>query len=665
MNKHDEKVIDYSVLYRLSCSMANVMDFETAINQFLCDFTEIELISHASIWLKKEENYSFFCSYDTNLQNQNNDKLASINAALVQDAAFEFYSAQHQEYDALKHRNDIDSGTYVIYGLGKVACLKFYVEDLSLFSNKNWERLVPLMEQLANKIEEHSIVKEKEEFYTGTVKENIFLREQFDLFYAVANNLLEGLIVTDTEVRITFVNDKMCRITGFEREELLGQKAYKMLMPKEEWNYIESILALQDKTKLRGFLERKGLKKDGSIWYGLICNAPLFDGEDNFLGLSMTVLNITKRKEIEREKNELLKELSESRNKYKRVVQNLSEGVIMTDLEDRIIFVNKQMCDLTGYTEKELIGQKAYELLLPKSEWQSSEAKLEEREQGVSENYIRLHLKKDGSTWWGSINASPLLDDENQVVGTLAAVMDVSSKVSVENEREALLKELAEKNKDLDDFTYIVSHDLKAPLRSISTLSEWIYDDYASVLGEEGKEQMELLQSRVIRMHDFIESLLAYSRLGHTLVKKETFDLNESLLSIIDSFQPLDNFEVIIKSHLPSITGEKIRLEQVFQNLISNAIKYNDKRKGLIEISHVEADDYFTFTVSDNGKGIESKYFDKIFQIFQTLEARDTYESTGVGLTIVKKIVEAHHGEIMVQSEVGKGTSFIFTIKKF
>ncbi|MFK7949742.1 MAG: PAS domain S-box protein [Saprospiraceae bacterium] len=662
MTNQKQFIIDYATLYKFSHTIANTLGFERACINFLHEFTEVEAISFASIWLKEDGKYRLFDVYDRS--NNSNDSIAKIDNLVVPTDDFGIYTVQDKDFEQVKHRNDITSGSYFVCNLSNAGCLQFYTEEAFLFPNENLERLEPIFKQLSKRIHQEWFRKHHYEIKNKLCHKNAQLKKQVDLSYNVANNLLEGLIITDTENNITFVNDRMCRITGFKSEELIGEKAYKMLMPKEEWKYVESMLALEDKTKLRGFLERKGLKKDGSIWYGLICNSPLFNENGVFLGLSMTILNITKRREVEKEKNALLKALSESEYKYRRVVQNLSEGVIMTDLEDRVTFVNQQMCDLTGYTESEIIGQKAYELLLPKEEWQSSERRLEEREDGVSENYIKLHLRKDGSTWWGSINASPLVDENETVIGTLAAVMNITAQFEVEQEREALVQELAEKNKDLDDFAYIVSHDLKAPLRAIKTLSEWIYEDYAEILGDDGQHQMKLLQNRVTRMHQFIESLLEFSRLGHTSIPKETFDLNESILQIIDSFQPLEDFEIKITTNLPTIVGEKVRIEQVFQNLISNGMKYNDKPKGLIEISHQETKDYYTFKVADNGKGIDKKYFEKIFQIFQTLEARDSYESTGIGLTIVKKIVESHDGKVTLESEVGKGTIFIFTIKR-
>lgn len=663
MANQKQFIVDYATLYKLSCTIANTLGFKRALGIFLQELTELEPIGFASIWSKKDDVFDLIVSYDR----WHDDYLdIIIDASVVPKSSFEIRSitVQDKDFEQVKHRNDTKSGRYVVCNLNNVGCLQIYIEEAFIFSDENWERLQPIFKQLSKRIQQEWLQKELCETKDKLLDKNTELKKQVDLSYKVANNLLEGLIITDTENNITFVNDRMCRITGFRAEELVGQKAYKMLMPKEEWPYIESVLALEDKTKLRGFLERKGLKKNGSIWYGLICNSPLFDEKNNFIGLSMTISNITKRKQVEKEKADLLKALSESEHKYRLVVQNLSEGVIMTDLQDKVTFVNQQMCDLTGYTESEIIGQKAYELLLPKEEWPSSERRLGEREEGISENYIKLHLRKDGSTWWGSINASPLMDESGNVTGTLAAVMNVTARVEAEQERETLVQELAEKNKDLDDFAYIVSHDLKAPLRGIKTLSEWIYEDYAEALGKEGQEEIKLLQNRVTRMHQFIESLLEFSRLGQTAVSKEVFDLNEAVLQVIDSFQPLDNFEVKLKTKLPIITGEKVRIEQVFQNLISNGIKYNDKPKGVIEISHEEDKEYYTFMIADNGKGIEEKYFNKIFQIFQTLAARDTYESTGVGLTIVKKIVESHEGKITLVSEVGKGTTFIFTIKK-
>jgi PAS domain S-box-containing protein len=368
--------------------------------------------------------------------------------------------------------------------------------------------------------------------------------------------------------------------------------------------------------------------------------------------------------EEEKKRKIIQEDLEISREKYRLVVRNLSEGLIMTDTDDRIVYVNPQMCNLTGYQESEMIGKKAYKLLLSEDEWAVMEAKMEDREDGKSESYEKLHVRKNGEKWWGSINASPLINKKGEFEGTLAAVANITLRKESEVAREYLLKELAKKNKDLDDFAYIVSHDLKAPLRGIKSLADWIYEDYGDVLGEDGLEQLDILRSRVLRLHSFIEGMLEYSRIGRMNVPKEFFNLEQSVLQVIEMIKPEGNFDIKILTKLPNIYGAKPRIEQVFQNLISNAINYNDKAEGLIEISHEELPTCYLFKVKDNGIGIHEKYFDKIFQIFQTLNTRDTHESTGIGLAIVKKIVTSHHGTIYLESEAKEGTTFIFTIEK-
>jgi|GEM_PF-2196321 PAS domain S-box-containing protein len=368
--------------------------------------------------------------------------------------------------------------------------------------------------------------------------------------------------------------------------------------------------------------------------------------------------------EDQKKREAIQADLENSREKYRLVVQNLSEGLIMTDTEDRIVYVNPQMCDLTGYEEVEMIGEMAYKLLLPEVEWALMEAKMLDREAGKSESYEKLHVRRNGEQWWGNINASPLVNKHGIFEGTLAAVVDITLRKKSEVIQEHLLKELAEKNKDLDDFAYIVSHDLKAPLRGIKSLADWIYEDYSTVLGGDGKEQLDMLRNRVFRLHGFIEGLLEYSRIGRMNMKKESFDLERAVSQVIEMVKPEEDFDIKILTKLPNIYAEKLRIEQVFQNLISNAINYNDKRKGSIEISHEESPTHFLFKVKDNGMGIEQRHFDKVFQIFQTLNTRDTYESTGIGLAIVKKIVTSHKGTIYLESEPTKGTTFIFTIQK-
>lgn len=243
-----------------------------------------------------------------------------------------------------------------------------------------------------------------------------------------------------------------------------------------------------------------------------------------------------------------------------------------------------------------------------------------------------------------------------------AAEAEIERKRATELEK--AYKELENANKELNEFAYVASHDLKAPLRGISTLVKWLSMDYEDKLSQEGKEQLSLLLNRVDRMYNLIDGILQYSRIGRVREEKVRVDLNELMPDIIDLIAPPENIAIVIENELPVISFDKTRITQVFQNLINNAVKFMDKPQGLVRIFCVEEDGFLKFGVSDNGPGIEDRYFQKIFQLFQTLAPRDEVESTGVGLTVVKKIVEMYGGRIWVESKVSQGSTFFFTLPK-
>ncbi|MBN2137740.1 MAG: HAMP domain-containing protein [Sedimentisphaerales bacterium] len=234
----------------------------------------------------------------------------------------------------------------------------------------------------------------------------------------------------------------------------------------------------------------------------------------------------------------------------------------------------------------------------------------------------------------------------------------------IETKQRSILSKLESANKDLKDFAYIVSHDLKAPLRGIKTLTDWICADYADKINEDGREQLSLLSNRVDRMHNLIEGILEYSRVGRVREKMAQIDLNRLVPEIIDLIAPPQNISITVEDELPVINCEPTRISQIFQNLLSNAVKYMDKPQGRITIGCVAQENMWQFSVADNGPGIEKRHFEKVFQMFQTLSPRDAFESTGVGLTVIKKIIEMYGGTIWIVSEPGQGSTFLFTLPK-
>jgi len=241
---------------------------------------------------------------------------------------------------------------------------------------------------------------------------------------------------------------------------------------------------------------------------------------------------------------------------------------------------------------------------------------------------------------------------------------EISVRKQIEAKQREILTKLKSANKDLSDFAYIVSHDLKAPLRGIKTLTDWISADYADRIDEDGKEQLGLLSNRVNRMHNLIEGILQYSRVGRVKEELARVNLNDVVPEVIDLIAPPPNISITIDNEMPTITCEPTRIMQVFQNLLSNAVKYMDKPQGQISLGCLEKDGYWRFSVADNGPGIEERYFKKIFQMFQTLAPRDEFESTGVGLTVIKKIVEMYGGQVWLESQPGQGSTFLFTFPK-
>jgi signal transduction histidine kinase len=216
----------------------------------------------------------------------------------------------------------------------------------------------------------------------------------------------------------------------------------------------------------------------------------------------------------------------------------------------------------------------------------------------------------------------------------------------------------------LEQFAYVTSHDLKAPLRAVSNLAQWIEEDLRDKLDNTSKEQLALLRDRVKKMHDLIEGLLEYSRVGRSAGPESLVDTRELAEEIIDSLSIDKRFSIKIKGKMPTLKADRLQLGQVFSNLISNSLKHHGGKKGKVQIKSEDAGQFYQFSVCDDGQGIAPQYHQKIFLMFQTLESSDFESNTGIGLALVKKIVEEHGGTIKLKSAPKEGTCFFFTWPK-
>jgi len=239
---------------------------------------------------------------------------------------------------------------------------------------------------------------------------------------------------------------------------------------------------------------------------------------------------------------------------------------------------------------------------------------------------------------------------------------EMTQREQAEEQLKILVKDLERVNTELEDFAYIVSHDLKAPLRGIGSLARWLADDYSGKLDEKGHQYLDKLSARTLRMNNLIDGILQYSRVGRFKPYNRSLDSRAVVEEVIEGISLPETVTVEIHDPMPTVTYDKTLLVQLFQNLIGNAAKHMGKPEGVVTVSCKELDEVWEFCVRDNGVGIEEKHFKRIFKMFQGLNPGA--ESTGIGLALVKRIAERSGGSTRVESEVGKGSAFFFSISK-
>jgi PAS domain S-box-containing protein len=355
--------------------------------------------------------------------------------------------------------------------------------------------------------------------------------------------------------------------------------------------------------------------------------------------------------------------LHASRRMIEEIINAIPVRVFWKDKNLVYLGCNTIFARDAGFADpKEIIGKNDYQMA-----WRDqAELYRSDDRQVLESGGSKLLIEEPQTTPEGNTislltNKIPLLSSEGEITGVLGTYVDITDRKLAERQQAEFAEQLKVINQDLQDFAHIVSHDLKAPLRAIRTLADWLATDYQDKLDPQGKENLRLLGSRVDRMQNLIDGVLQYSRVGRTAQETAPVDLRRLLPEVIDNLGVPEHIAIHVEPDLPTVEADATRITQVFQNLLSNAIKYMDKPQGNITVDCVQDDGFWRFSVADNGPGIERKDFERIFKLFQTLTRRDDCESTGVGLTIAKKIVEIYGGRIWVESEVGKGSTFFFT----
>jgi PAS domain S-box-containing protein len=474
---------------------------------------------------------------------------------------------------------------------------------------------------------------------------------------ALILNLDSGILLEDQNQKIVLVNNKFCDffqipvapeiLIGTDCSEAAEQSKCLFLDPDK---FVESIdKLLHDKKTVLG---QELYMKDGRI---LERDFITIVSNNNYHGHLWSYRDITLKKRYEQS-------IKEQKEKYSRIIANMNLGIIEVDNNDTILMVNRSFCEMSGYSAKELVGRKGADIFLTTQEKKHFHKENLKRKEGHSSSYELEIKNKNGDTRYWLVSGAPNKNINGEIIGSIGIHLDITELKSLEIQKEKLLKKLEKSNDELHEYAHIVSHDLKSPLRSIDALVTWIAEDNHDKLDELSKKNIDLVKSTLEKMENLISEILEYSSISSHDFNFVPVDTHELVIDLIKMLQLPHHINFKILNQLPVVRADKVKLQQLFQNLITNAVKYNDKKNGIIVLDCVEQAGYYKFCIEDNGIGIEPKHQKDIFKIFHAVNK--SKDSTGIGLSIVKKIVELHEGEIYLESEPGKGTKFYFTIKK-
>ena len=487
----------------------------------------------------------------------------------------------------------------------------------------------------------------------------------------ILESLTDAFVAVDRDLCITFTNSAAERVLGGADGALIGRSLTDVLPTGSDAVVHACKQALESGEP--GELTVR--MNEAQRWV----EARIFPSRR---GLSLYLHDATDRRRAE----ELVR-ASEAR--YRFLADSVPQQIWTADPHGRLDYVNQVVLDYTGRAPERMLADGWEAVIHPDDvanateRWSKAVAsgqplELETRLRNSAGRY-RWHLCRarcqtaatgEAIRWFG---ANTDIHDQKELEAARDQALDDLERVThlLSSERTNLelqarelrrfARALKKSNEDLDRFAYVASHDLKAPLRGIANLTEWLVDDLRDKLTPETAEYAKLLQNRVQRMEALIDGILQYSRAGRSRDTPEQIDVGELVSDVVELICPPPQFEIRLGSFWPTIRTERTPLQQVFMNLIGNAIKHADGDAPVIDVRmRDEGADYCEFSVTDNGPGVAPEYHDRIFQIFQTLKARDEVEGTGIGLSVVKRTVENQGGQVWIESEAGKGATFSF-----
>lgn len=461
---------------------------------------------------------------------------------------------------------------------------------------------------------------------------------------SIMSRIDDQFMALDREERYIYVNDRVSQVLGKPKEAFLGKRIGDLFPAVVHSRFYSEVQRAMTEQAIANF---EYCYVPWQRWYEI----RIYPSEN---GVSIFIADISDRKQAEAQLQE-----------QELFLQDITHNVpvlLWTACPDGIMnFVSQSWIDYIGM-DLETVNREGWQNLVHPDDLEDT-LKCWHQATQTEQPYEFTHRlkRKDGEYHWCISRARLTYNEQGKPLRWVGSAVDIEHQKQIELTLSKTTELLKKGNQELDRFAYVVSHDLKAPLRAIANLSQWIEEDLQGQLPAENQQQLTLLLQRVYRMEALIDGLLAYSRADRSQVEAERVDVGHLIIEIIDSLSPPPSFRIEVQSGMPQLFTKRLLLSQVFTNLISNAIKHHDRSDGWVKISGYKSGKGYEFAVSDDGPGIDPKYHEKIFDIFQTLKAKDTQENTGIGLSIVKKIIETEGGQMQLESEEGRGATFRFT----
>ncbi len=475
-------------------------------------------------------------------------------------------------------------------------------------------------------------------------------------FKQMAEQANYGTILVSKGV-IRYCNDAFAKMHQFSKDELIGSNL--LALDDQEAMGKTVTQKILEKIKTTGELKNTEiirLRKDGSS-FPVLVNLKAITTNHGEEIWALSVIDLTENKRIEQENKQLNLAIAQS-----------PTAMILTDLNTTIEYVSPSFTSITGYTTDESIGQNITMLKEDMRNDPNYQTIWNTISSGESWQGEVINHKKGGAEIWVKLSITPIFNDLGIRTNYLILMNDITDSKNYEITLSQVNEKLRYSNSELEQFAYVASHDLQEPLGTISTYLSLLERKYKDSLDEKGNTFINFAVEGAARMRKIIKDLLEFSRVGRINQELEILDMNEILEEVIafqKNFIAEKGAKIQYKNLPDNLYSYYVPLMQIMNNLVSNALKYSKTDEPpVISITHKELKDQWRFTVADNGKGIDPNYHDKIFEVFQRLEETQTVSGTGMGLAIVKKQIEHLGGTIKVKSEKGKGSSFIFTIRK-